>query len=706
MASRSTERARADTRAAARGSRQRAGAGAAGRAPGLDAEQAAWLALVPAALVTALAILALGPGLGSILYPAHHYRFYDAWIAAGQIRPEPTEQARFLISLAGPILLAAATILLVLRPPRLGAGLTAALVGVAQLIGIAFLAVCFVAQQTYAFGALYTSVHTAAHTVYFRIPTLIVAAVIAALVTAGTRSERVRTRFVAWTAETRWSRVAGIALAVALTVVTVLPAINTDSSVLSFNPPAAFHLQFTFDEAMAVLDGRTPIGNFAAQYGSLWPYVTASAMGIFGSKLLVFTIAMATITGLSLLGVFSLLRRLTHAALPALLLFLPLLATSAYIARGPFENRYSMMTYFGTFPLRYAGPLLLCWFTARHLDGARPRRAWPLFLAGGLVAMNNVDFGVAAIGATGAALVWTGGRPSRAGLGRLALEALAGILAAVALLTVLVLARTGGPPHFALLSAYAKIFAVAGFGMLPMKPVIGVSTVLYLTYVAAIGTATVRALRSDPDRLLTGLLAWSGIFGLGAGAYYMGRSHPEVLTNELPAWALAVTLLTLAAVRGLARSELRRVALPALACLFGFGILACSLAQTPLPWKQVERIEATEAQEGFDFQRADVVAFVKAHTHPGEHAMFLLQLSHRVADSAGIEDVTPYTSASIVTEEELEQSLKVLHDEGGHSVFVEAGTVAETVLALGRHGFRRVATTPSGYALWSNAARG
>ena len=50
-----------------------------------------------------------------------------------------------------------------------------------------------------------------------------------------------------------------------------------------------------------------------------------------------------------------------------------------------------------------------------------------------------------------------------------------------------------------------------------MLPVIGISTVIYLTYVAAIRVATVRAVNGEPDRLMTGLLVWSGIFGLGVG---------------------------------------------------------------------------------------------------------------------------------------------------------------------------------------------
>jgi hypothetical protein len=668
----------------------------------LSATQAAWLALLPVTAVTVAAIVVLGPPLGRILFPRQNFGFFADWLPL--VLPEPTEQARFLVSLIGPVLLVAATLLLVRRAPRLAPATARRLVIATQVVGLLAIVACFVSQRLYRFGSLYTSADTTSHTVYFTLPTLIVAAAIAAGIVAGARSPGMRARVARWTAETTVARWTALAIAVAMIAITLLPAINTDDSARGFNVAAAYHLQFTFDEAMAVVDGRSPLGNFAAQYGSLWPYVTGAALGLLGSSLIVFTTAMAAITGLSMLAMFDVLRRLTRRLPVALLLFLPLLATSAYMARGPFENRYSMMNYFGTFPLRYAGPLLLAWLTARHLDGAWPRRAWPLFLAGGLVLMNNVDFGVAAVGGTVAALLWTRGRPTARGLRELVLEGAAGLAGAIALVAALVLVRTGGLPHPALLSAYAKIFAVGGFSMLPMRPVVGFSTVIYLTYAAAIGTATTRAIRGtdESDRLLTGLLAWSGIFGLGAGAYYMGRSHPEVLTNELPAWALATTFLTVASLRWIAASGGRRIALPAVACLFGFGLLACSLAQTPLPWAQVQRIESTGG-EGTNFRREDAVVFVQERTHPGDHVVILMQLSHRVAAEADVQDVTPFTSASIVTHSELDETLRALRDEGGHEVFVGNNVIPGIVSELARHGFRQVATAANAYSLWSDA---
>ena len=36
--------------------------------------------------------------------------------------------------------------------------------------------------------------------------------------------------------------------------------------------------QFTLDETYAILNGRTPLADFTAQYGSLWPYLPAAVL--------------------------------------------------------------------------------------------------------------------------------------------------------------------------------------------------------------------------------------------------------------------------------------------------------------------------------------------------------------------------------------------------------------------------------------------
>lgn len=655
-----------------------------------------WLAVVPTAVIVLLAIVLLGPPLGDLLLGSGQLELWPRFREL--VRPEPTEQARYLIALTAPLLLTAIAVWLARDRIRVAAITRRRLVLATQWAVVAFLAACLVLQRLHTFPAEENGL-TPSTVAYFSPATLVAAAalsVAAVLAATSPRAARLRDRLAHESPTRAWC---GIAIAVVMVGLSVLPAINSDATIGNAESGTIYHLAFTADEAFAVLDGRSPLGDFIAQYGSLWPYLTAAGMSLLGSSLTAFTLLMAAITAASLLAAFGIARRLTPTTSAALLLFLPLLATSLFVMRQPLDNRYSPVNWFGGFPLRLAGPFLLAWLVVRHLSGARPRPQWALFLAAGLVALNNVDFGVPALGATLAALLWTMGPLRAAALRRLALQALLGLGAAFALVSVLLLIRTGSLPDIALLFRYARLFAVAGYQMLPLEPVIGLSTVIFATYVVAIGAASVRTLRADQDRALTGLLVWSGVFGLGTGSYYLGRSHPELLISMFAGWALALMPLTLLAVRRLARRPPWAEALPELACVFGFALMACSLAQTPTPWEQTRRLGEVAERTLYSMPSKP---FVAAQTEPGEHVALLMVVGHRVGAALDVTDVTPLTGIeSIFSEAQLEDVLKLLREEGGSKVFLDEGRAPpEASEGLARRGYRRVARDPAGLVLW------
>jgi len=661
----------------------------------LRADDAAWLAAVPAAAIALAAIVLLGPPLGGWLLATPHLRWFPSLRSA--VRPEPTEQARYLIALTAPLLLAGFTLLLRFRPPRRLAAAAPALARAVEVAAVAILVGCFVAQRFQ--DAQRDAGSGRGPIVYFTLPSVAAALAIAVALAFAIRSAAVRAAWARWAGrvDTRRGRIGVVLVALAAIVVTLLPAINTDGSLAHEFEAVIYHLQFTYGESVAVLDGRSPLGDFATQYSALWPYALAGGMALLGSSIAVFTTLVAALAGVTLLALFDVLRRTARSSLAALALFLPLLATCALRLHGPAVARFSLVDYFGVLPLRYAGPFLLAWLVARHLDGARPRRLWPLFLTGGVVVLNNTDFGIAALGATVAALLWTYPRPARADARRMLLEALVGLLAAYALVAALLLARTGALPDLGLLVRYARIFVRGGFAMLPMKPVIGFSTVIFLTHVAGIGVATARALRRAPERLLTGMLAWSGVFGLGAGSYYVGHSLSEVLIYTFPCWALTVALLALLTVRTLA-AQARRPTGAQLACLFAFGLLVCSLAQASPPWEQVRRI----AQSGPAlFAQPPGQAFVAQSTQRGEAVLIMSALGQRIAYNLGLRDVEPFTGGrSMFTLEQLEESLEALRAAGGTKIFaLVVETYPGLTAALSRYYVLR-GTSEEGMAMW------
>ncbi|MGN6187935.1 MAG: hypothetical protein ACTHOE_03470 [Conexibacter sp.] len=649
---------------------------------------AVWIAAAAACALTLLAMLALGPPLGRLLAPGGGARFWPeiAWM----VRPEPTEHARYLIALLGPAVLVALTVALARRPLPLAPAASTRLVAGLEALAVAALAACLALQRAALFHRPYGRTP---HIVYFTVPTLIAAAALAVAIVAVCRRNDLLERVRAWTAESPARAAVAAAVAVAAVAITVLPAIVTETSVLHASDEFVYHVRFVYDETAAVLDGRSPLGDFAAQYGSLWPYLLALPLAPFDASLGLFTVELALLSCLALLALYALLRRVTRSSLLALALFLPLLATSAFRLHDPSTARFSLINYFGTMPLRYAGPFLLAWLLARHLDGARPRRAAPLLAVAGLVAINNTDFGIPALGATVVALAVVQ-PPTAVRLRALARDLLLGLAAAATLVTLLVLARTGEPPHLSWATRYARLFAVDGFGMSPLHPLLGMSTVVFLTYVTAIGVAIVLVLRRAGDAPLAGLLMWSGVFGLGAGGYYVGRSIPEVLTNMFPAWALAVALLTVVAVRALASRRGRRPLAIELACLFAFGLLVCSLAQTPSLIAQARRIAADGPRY---LRQQPTQAFLAAHARHGEPVVMLTELGHLIAYRAGVEDVTPYTgNESIQAQEQLDDALAALRAAGGRDVFLATTALTPPSMraALAARGLQLAATAP------------
>jgi hypothetical protein len=437
-------------------------------------------------------------------------------------------------------------------------------------------------------------------------------------------------------------------------------------------------------------------------YGSLWPYAIALPLGALGGTYAAFTALMATLTGVALLAVYAILRRVCGNPVAALALYLPCLATSFFLERGTSLSRYSPGDYFGMFPLRYAGAYLLALLSLLTVDPRRARRLPlpALFAFAGLVVVNNLDFGLAALGATVVALLVA--RPPEEPLRRLGAAAAAGLAAALALVCLLTLLRTGSLPRFELLTRYGRIFVNGGYGNHPL-PALGFHVLVTATFAAAVVTAAVRRAAGERDVVLTAMLAWTGVFGLGSSIYfYAYRSHPDVLINLFSSWSVTVALLLVVVLRGMWAD--RRPAIAGVLVLFAFGLVVCSVAQLPLPWQHVRRIAASSAYEPFRLPAlARAIAQV---TRPGERVVVLAPVGHRVAHDAGVVNVNPYTGmGQMPSREQLFELLARLRSEGGTSVFVAEAPTKGLPLqrVLARHGLRPTRLWPQPIG-WNGAS--
>jgi hypothetical protein len=650
-----------------------------GSAP-LGAGTAAWLVALPCTALVALLVALLGDPLGRLLFPPLSLSALLPWERI-YFLPEPREEGGYLLALLLPCLIAIATVALSHRRPQLPRKLVRSVVLVTRGALLLLIVASVVNQQSLRYGPDLSG-RTAGERL-FTPATLAVAGVVALLLALAVGDRTVRRRIAVVLRDTRARRAGAVAIAVAATVLWLLHAINTDASVRWSYLSVWYNLPFSADDTFAVLNGRTPFVDVAPLYASLWPFAAAVPLALFGKTLLVFTLTMCALTAVALLAVFDLLRRVAGSAVGALALYLPFLATSLFVGRGTQAYGYTMATYFAIFPLRYAGPLLLAALTARALDRPGERPAWPLFAAAGLVALNNPNFGLPAFAAT---LVALGTRATAAGTRlRLLRDAGTGAVLALAAVSCLTLVRAGSLPHLGQLTLYTRYFA-SGYAATPLPSLIGLHTVFFATYVAAIAVAVVRV-QQRAYGALTGMLAWSGVFGLGALSYFVAESGPHWLKANFSAWGLATCLLTVVVVRQLAAAGRRWPGPLELTVLFGVGAMACSLAQLSAPWTQVARLAGDhdgvpaptlpshpyvppQSRRTFVASLADGDAF---YLRRGAPVALLLYDGHRIADAYGVVNVSPYANIMSLFAPSFVRTLVAdLRRAGGNTVVMPA----------------------------------
>ena len=671
-----------------------------------SAEDVAWLGVVPVVVLLLVATFWLAPPL-SHLYPGPDQRVFPEWQFL--IRPEPLEATRYLIAAIGPPLLAG-VVLSVGTRRRARRSLDGAVIAI-QVAGIGFIAWGVTHQPSYSLPFVVDYFDP----LLLSVPILVAGVVIGALLTALLASP-VEPRVPRLRAIVNWlSTKKAIALAVAIvfTVIWLLPAVVTDATVGHGARIVSGHIPAQAGDYFAVVNGRTPLVDYIPIYVHLLPLALAPVLAAFDLSLTSFSIAMCGLSLIALIAIYATFSEVTRRPWAALVLYVPFVALSLF----PWDRQGSDWDYAGNyyafFPGRYLGPCIVAWLCALNLRGRR-MPAWGVFFAAGLAVANNVEFGVPVVVAAIVALAFGGERTilSRNRASRLTMHAVAGLGGALVLVCAITLARSGELPNPAFATYWSSTFARDGYGLVPM-PTLGLHWALYFTYAAALLVAVVRYVRAEPDRTLTGMLAFAGVFGLVTGFYFAGRSVPWQLMLLFPVWGFALALLAWTAAGALrtARGDslrLRRLMLPAFAALAGFGVMVASIGRFPPPWQQVDRLAA--GGEAANDQPA-VQEFVDSNTSPGEHVLIIgTRLDHRVAERAGVVNTSPYFGElALVSEQDVNRAIDFLEDDGGHKVFetvvplefLTHGAFPEVERILRHRGFQRVKSDPaSGLVEW------
>jgi len=659
--------------------------------------ETAWIVTLPCAIVTVVAIAVLGPAVGHALFEPGAERLWPPEAQFNIGHPEPVKHARYALALLGPVLLAGGLLAVRRRPLRVPRVAGRAAGAVAQLLALGLLAGAVVAQ------ARGKPTDEEPVWVIFGDPTIAIAIGLTLLVLVVLRDGRLVSRIARLARDTPRRRIVWIAVAVAFTTLWLCSAIDSDKTIVY--APGGGLILWSMDDAFAVLGGHVPLADYHAIYAQLWPYASAAVMAVLGTTVTVYTLFLTGMSALTLAAVLAVFRRIARSWLLALGLYLPFLAAGFLFVVGPPGSGYrvSNAQIFSMWPMRYGGAYLVAWLVARHVDGAAPRRLWPLFLAGGLVTVDDLEFGLAAVAATIVALLCAVAPSSRRALGRQAAEAAAGLAGGVALVVALTLAAGGALPHLGYLLEFPRLFGVIGL-VSERMPLWGFHLVLYATFVGAIGVAVVRARRDGRDPLLTAMLAWSGTFGLLAASYFAGRSDTLKLVSLFSAWAYALALLVVVVVRDLVARPRTWPGLPAIMVLFAFGLAAVSLGETPRPgtllahWRDAAAVPL--------YKEPQAASFVAAHTTHGEKVAILIPMGHRIAYDVGVDNVSPYTYLeAIITRKQLRVLLDAIRSAHARKIFApDAILPRQHRLAFEAEGFARRALSPAGYSEWVRSA--
>ena len=322
-----------------------------------SAEDVAWIGLWPAALALLAAIAWLGPPLSDLLPDPSTQFFVEA---QPLIKPEPLEQARFLLAVVAPLGLAGIVIWLGSAAP---AQRRLDLPAIALQLGLAALVVWAVLEQEHELPLLDPDYFSP---LLLSVPVLVAGVVIGAGLFALALARR--WPFAAVAAPARISsgrRWAAFAIALALTALWLLPAVFTDANLSEGGAIPSGHVPVQAQDFYAVTNGLTPMVDYIAQYVQLLPLVFAPVLEPFDLSITASSVLMVVLSVLALLAIYGVFLRVTGRPLAALSLYVPFLALALFPWSDEGLRHEFNGSYYAFFPGRYLGPFVVAWLATR-----------------------------------------------------------------------------------------------------------------------------------------------------------------------------------------------------------------------------------------------------------------------------------------------------------------------------------------------------
>jgi hypothetical protein len=665
---------------------------------------AGWVATIPAALCLYYVATRLAPAVAPAKLTTAAGLFVPE--ARRELAPEPVEQTAYVlaISIVPAVLLASALGIrglgsrLQRRP-----GVVIALQSIAGLaqIGLVVFAVRMWVTQISSVYAYFTP--------FFLAWTLSLAGIViilsAASVAAGwTRT--MRSSVGAFLArEPRILRATALCGAIVLTAIALLPSVLTSNSVEMGPYTVVVHLPYTLGEFAAVLNGRSPLGDFYPQYSLLLPYLMLPVFSATGISTTTFSLAMTILSGAGLLCCYWTFKIVTGNPWSALLLYAGLVGMAVYSALERHDLPANLFNYYAIAPIRFVLPAFVMVLTAASVVAPERRKTVVLFLVAALAAVNNLDFGVSALVGCAAAVVLARSADSRsvlrhaAQIGLLSVAALGVVIGAFSFTTLL---RSGRLPQAALVLSYQQIFTRYGFYLIAM-PATGIHLLIYATFMAALVTGVIllltRSWATSPAS--PAMMVYGAIFGCGVGAYYVGRSHPHSLVVVFWPWAFCLLLLCWESFQQLRlalhtrqRTQVALLCVPAVLLFAHCAIGYADLTHLRSPVRQWRRMQASAGLwRGVE---DTITSEIRRRTQPSEKVGIVFPYGHLFAIRAGVENIFPFSHpGSLILLSQMDLAVNVFLDDRVTTLF---GSFTPTFQAkLQSHGFQKIAAFPVKY---------
>jgi hypothetical protein len=480
---------------------------------------------------------------------------------------------------------------------------------------------------------------------------------------------------------TKWEQVPRILMAIMLIWV-FAGSVFTDESlghVASYNIRA--HLSYTADEMVAVAAGRTPLYDYFPQYVNVLGLVAQPIFMLFGASTLVVTGVFAALSWLSLWLLYLTFERVSESRWLAFALFLPVvgLATHA-IADGPGPNAYTNpFLYYAVGPLRIFMPCVCAWLCLRAVAQPSIGRLLLLFSTCGVALLNNVDWGIAALGAAALTILFTTWPDWR----RVFVMLVCGLIIALCLFSLWIFLRTGNLPQFGQIIQFQRAFAIGGFMMLPMPPE-GIHCIIFGTFLAALVIGINGFVGKTDDRMLYAALLYFSVLGFGVGAYYIGRSHPVVLVMIFWAWGVTLAFLALSAVRAWNKKRSLLLVLPLVGVMLHLSLGLIDIVERP--WLPQNKQRLPEGVAALDETLNHAAVFVRSNSQPGEMTVIISPYSHRIGIEASVDNVYPFASpGSLLLYSQLELVCKSIIQHKIRQIFgtINTRSLQEMLSSLG-----------------------